>query len=70
MSYMYGIFLGELQLADHAHPQNRLHKFTENDIATDWMALTEWVHGPVVDCLKLKFLAEQIKMENTLKETL
>ena len=32
---MYGIFLGELQLADHAHPQNRLHKFTENDIATD-----------------------------------
>ena len=28
-------FLGELQLADHAHPQNKLHKFTENDIATN-----------------------------------
>ena len=35
----------QLQLADHAHPQNILHKFTENDIATDWMALTEWAHA-------------------------
>ena len=40
-------FLGDmqLQLADHAHPPNKLHKFTENDIATDWMALSEWVHA-------------------------
>ena len=32
---LYLFFLGELQLADHVHPQNKLHKFTENDIATD-----------------------------------
>ena len=35
----------QLQLADHAHPPNKLHKFTEIDIATDWMALTEWAHA-------------------------
>ena len=35
----------QLQLADQAHPQNILHKFTKNDIATDWMALTEWAHA-------------------------
>ena len=35
----------QLHLADHAHPQNILRKFTENDIATDWMALTEWAHA-------------------------